>query len=109
MAKGTKTGGRVKGTPNKLTKEIRIILKNLLAKEIKNLPDILEQLEPRERLELIIKIMPYVLPKVRDISHDNNESFDFVGFGQVVLKDKFLSIFTMIMKNYEIKKILNEI
>ncbi len=77
MAKGEKTGGRVKGTPNKLTKEIRIVLKNLMAKEIENLPDILEQLEPRERADLLMKIMPYVLPKVRDISHDNNEPFEY--------------------------------
>lgn len=81
MAKGTKTGGRVKGTPNKLTKEIRIILKNLLAIEIENLPDLLEQLEPRDRWELIMKLMPYVLPKVKDISHDNSEPFDFNVFG----------------------------
>ena len=76
MARGKKTGGRVKGTPNKLTKEIRIVLKNLMAKEIENLSDILEQLEPRERADLIMKIMPYVLPKVRDISHDHNEPFE---------------------------------
>ena len=77
MAKVTKTGGRVKGTPNKLTKEIRIILKNILAKEIENFPNILQQLEPHVRMEIVIKILPYVLPKVKDISHDNNEPFDF--------------------------------
>jgi len=31
MAKGTKTGGRTKGTPNKLTTELRASLKNILA------------------------------------------------------------------------------
>ena len=77
MAKGTKTGGREKGTPNKLTKEIRIILKNILAKEIENLPQILEHLEPRERAELLIKIFPFVLPKVRNIRQENNEPIDF--------------------------------
>ena len=77
MAKGTKTGGRMLGTPNKLTKEIRIVLKNLLAKEIENLPDVLEQLEPRERADLLIKLIPYVLPKVKEISYDNGEPLDF--------------------------------
>jgi len=77
MAKGIKTGGRVKGTPNKLTKEIRIVLKNLVAKEIENLPDILEQLESREKLDLMIKILPYVLPKVNNVKYDNGEPIDF--------------------------------
>ena len=36
---------------------------------------LLIDLDSNEKLEIIIKLMPYVLPKVRDISHDNNEPF----------------------------------
>ena len=34
MAKGYKSGGRKKGTPNKLTKEIRTVLKDIIYYEI---------------------------------------------------------------------------
>lgn len=81
MAKRTKTGGRVRGTPNKLTKEIRVVLKSVIAKEIESLPDLLKDLEPRERLELIIKLMPYVVPKVQSVNHSVGEPFDFDVFG----------------------------
>lgn len=77
MAKGKKTGGRVKGTPNRLTKEIREILKNLIFTELENFQTYFDELEPKEKMEIVYKLMPYVLPKVKDISHDNNEPIDF--------------------------------
>lgn len=63
-----KTGGRLKGTPNKITKESRAILSEIVSNEIDNLPELLEQLEPRERAFVIIKLMPYVMPKMNDES-----------------------------------------
>jgi len=73
MAKGYKSGGRKKGTPNKLTKELRSILKDVLYEEIEALQERLDALKPKERLELIIKLMPYALPKVTSVSHTINE------------------------------------
>ncbi len=73
MAKGIKTGGREQGTPNKLTKELRSILKNILAKEMETIPDNLEKLEPKDRLEMTIKLIPYVLPKIEPVSMDKGE------------------------------------
>jgi hypothetical protein len=73
MAKGIKTGGREQGTPNKLTKELRSILKNILAKEMETIPDNLEKLEPKDRLEMTIKLIPYVLPKIETVSMDKGE------------------------------------
>ncbi len=73
MALGEKTGGRTKGTPNRLTKELRSLLKNILHIELERIQEYLEQLEPKERLEIIIKMMPYVLPKIKDESHTINE------------------------------------
>ena len=64
MAKGVKTGGREKGTPNRLTKELRRVLKDLLYHELKNLPEHLNSLEPKDRLELVVKLLPYVIPKM---------------------------------------------
>lgn len=71
---GNKYGGREKGTPNKLTKEIRKILNNIVHKELEKVEENLNTLEPKQRLEILIKLMPYVLPKVESISDSDLES-----------------------------------
>ncbi|MDG1934656.1 MAG: hypothetical protein P8I52_07180 [Flavobacteriales bacterium] len=71
---GKKYGGREKGTPNKLTKEIRKILNDIIHKELEKAEENLNTLEPKQRLELLIKLMPYVLPKVESISDSDSES-----------------------------------
>ena len=73
---GKKYGGRQKGTPNRLTKELRTILKNVLYNELENIEELLESLEPKERVELVIKLIPFILPKVNRIGHTYNEPFD---------------------------------
>lgn len=70
-----KTGGREQGTPNRLTKDLRNILKSVIEKELNNLPALLEKLEPERRAELVIKLMPYIFPKVENIPMDKNESW----------------------------------
>jgi len=74
---GKKFGGREKGTPNKLTKELRTVLKDLIYDELNSLGKRLEKLEPKERVELIIKLMPYVFPKLEKISHTTNEPMEW--------------------------------
>jgi hypothetical protein len=74
---GKKYGGRQKGTPNRLTKELRTILKDVLYNELEKIEELLESLEPKERLELIIKVLPFILPKVDKICHTYNEPIDF--------------------------------
>ena len=74
---GVKYGGRQKGTPNKLTKELRSVLKDILYQELEQIQERLDALKPKERVELIIKLMPYVLPKVTSISHTTNETLDW--------------------------------
>ncbi len=61
---GKKTGGRVAGTPNRITTELRKTLKTVVASELESLPGTLEQLQPKERLELLIKLLPFCMPKV---------------------------------------------
>ena len=61
---GKKFGGREAGTPNKLTKEIRAALKNILHQEIELLTEHFQKLETKDRLEFLIKLLPFALPKV---------------------------------------------
>ena len=67
MAKGFKTGGRELGTPNKTTSELRRVLKHMVDDELQNLQDNINELEPKERIELLIKLLPYVMPKVQTV------------------------------------------
>lgn len=66
---GKKYGGREAGTPNRLTKELRAALKNILHQEIELLPEHFEKLDPKDRLELLVKLLPFALPKVEPESY----------------------------------------
>jgi len=72
MAKGFKTGGRSKGTPNKLTSETKELLHSVVNSEIKNLPDRLNELDTKDRLNLIAKFLPYILPKETELIEDKD-------------------------------------
>lgn len=63
-----KVGGRAKGVPNKNTIELRLILREVLEEEIKNLPTYLHAItDHKAKLELLIKLMPFVFPKMQSI------------------------------------------
>ena len=72
-----KYGGRKKGTPNRLTKEVRAVLKELVFDEISQVQFHFEKLDPKERIELLIKLMPFVCPKIQPASYNLNEPIDF--------------------------------
>ena len=74
---GKKYGGRQKGTPNRLTKELRVLLKDIMYQELEEVQERFSLLEPKQRIELIIKLMPYIMPKVNSISHTTNEPLDW--------------------------------
>ena len=67
-----KTGGRKAGTLNKVTKDIRLLLKDLINQEIESFPTYLSTLSPKDRMEVLVKILPYVLPKQTDISFSDS-------------------------------------
>ena len=62
MAKGYKTGGRQIGTPNKRT-AITENIEDMVLKEFNKIPAYIESLNNKERLEFIIKLLPYAVPK----------------------------------------------
>lgn len=51
------------------TLDLRDRLKLLLDRELECLPDLLEGLEGKERLDAILKLMPLVLPKAKPVNH----------------------------------------
>ena len=62
MAKGYKTGGRQIGTPNKRT-AITENIEDMVLQEFEKIPAYIESLNNKERLEFIIKLLPYAVPK----------------------------------------------
>jgi hypothetical protein len=68
MAAGKKTGGRKAGTPNKLTFETRQLLVNALADEFEQLPELLKELKPAERIDAICKLSKFALPAIAPVS-----------------------------------------
>ena len=80
--KGTiKTGGRQKGSPNKVTSAVKECISKMLTDYTNSetfLKDFAE-LEPKERLMIAEKLMNYVVPKmqsvaVEDINKDKNST-----------------------------------
>jgi len=61
----------------KTTKEIRTVLKTVINKELLNIETLFEGLPPKERLEIIVKLIPYVLPKVDNVNYSLGEPLDF--------------------------------
>lgn len=57
---------------------LRVNLKEILHKELEKLPEYLEGLEPRQKLNYLCKLMPYVLPKVQTVDSEKGENeFNF--------------------------------
>lgn len=50
-----------------LTMGLRDTLKAIMQNEIEKLPETLEALEPKERINVVCKLMPYVFPKVEAV------------------------------------------
>jgi hypothetical protein len=61
-----KTGGRVAGTPNKITHELREVLKQVVEDEVNELPNLLKELNPDERVGVLVKLLYLVVPKPVD-------------------------------------------
>jgi hypothetical protein len=55
---------------------MRTILKGIIAKELSLIPETLAKLEPEKRADLVIKLLPYVLPKVEAVTMSEGEPFD---------------------------------
>ena len=73
MAKGIKTGGRKKGTPNKKTTELMELLGNY--NPVKRLIEIAK--DENTSLDMQVKInldlLPYIYPKRKSIDMNSNE------------------------------------
>lgn len=67
--KGVRYGGRQKGTPNKATASIREAVDNVLGGYMNNgqMLEDFKVLDAKERLEIAIKLMQFVAPKMKSV------------------------------------------
>ncbi len=87
MARGIKTGGRTVGTPNKTTSEIREHFQNLITENLGQLNQDLKELEPLQRLKMIIELSKFVVPtlKATDLKFsDNEERFNEIVITRII-------------------------
>ena len=74
MAKGMKTGGRTKGTPNKLTNSTRETLADVLNDyTIESLKSDLSDLTPYERIKVIANLYRFALPPIKPEAPEDNK------------------------------------
>lgn len=78
--KGKKTGGRTKGTPNKTTAAMKDVIKDIVSAYMSNevideknmnerhFAADLARLEPKDRLDAMIKLMAFVTPKPQSVA-----------------------------------------
>lgn len=71
--KGQKTGGRKKGSCNRVTKDTRAFIGKLLDSQGDTLFDDFARIEPYQRLNLLERLLPYICAKVKD-QNDNQMS-----------------------------------
>ncbi len=67
--KGVRYGGRQKGTPNKATASIREAVDNVLGGYMNSglMLEDFKVLDSKERLEIAIKLMQFVAPKMKSV------------------------------------------
>ena len=62
----SKEGGRAKGTPNKVTHDLRTWIKMILDENIERVKDDFESLESKDRLIIFEKLLQYVIPRKKE-------------------------------------------
>jgi hypothetical protein len=62
-----KTGGRTKGTPNRVTTDLRTWINELLDSNREQIIKDLKQLEPQQRVMFFEKLLCYSLPKLQSV------------------------------------------
>lgn len=59
--------GRPKGVPNKISRDIKEFLKDIVEKNMSQIKKDIKELEPKDRLLILEKFMQYIIPKQKTV------------------------------------------
>lgn len=65
-----KVGGRKKGKQNRSTAEIKTAFQNLLSANVDQMEEDLKTLQPRERLQVLLKLSDFILPRIQSVQSE---------------------------------------
>ena len=82
MAAGFKTGGRQKGTPNKITAEVKEKIQSVVEESLESLN--LHLCTNAERIKLIEIGLKYLLPTMKHIEGSHEASLNSIDFKSVL-------------------------
>jgi hypothetical protein len=105
MAQGIKTGGRQKGTPNKLTAEIKERLAAIISEATDNLK--LEDCSSAEKIRLIEVGLKYLLPTMKQVDNIHNDALQ--RFEVEVIGGQGENVFKRIVENIRFENDAGEI
>jgi hypothetical protein len=78
-----KLGGRKKGTPNKVSSDLRNRIKLFLDNNFEQLEKDISELQPADRVRFLIKLMEFVVPKQQNMQLSGQDKTECI---QVVFK-----------------------
>jgi hypothetical protein len=66
-----KTGGRTKGTPNRLTSDIKPLIADFVSGELEHLMSNIAMMPDDKRTDVLLRLLPYVVPKAQPVDATN--------------------------------------
>lgn len=73
---GNKTGGRQKGTLNKTTINLKNTINGIVERQFETLESDLQGLDGRDKINFVLKLIEYILPKQREQKINFNDLTD---------------------------------
>ena len=69
MSRG-KAGGRTAGVPNRVTADVRNMVKSIIEENMGQLQQDIASLSPKDRVMVMEKLLQYVIPKIQAVEFD---------------------------------------
>jgi hypothetical protein len=99
--------GRPKGIPNKKTTELREKISRLIEENWATIQKDIDQLEPKERLNFLEKLMGYTLPKLQSVQVESDQNLGAETITIFKLPDNGRGFDVKSMSTEELKAIVN--
>lgn len=72
--KGVKTGGRVAGSQNKATADLRNVVRKIIEDNMGQLQADIASLPPKDRVVIMEKLLQYTIPKIQAVEFDASKT-----------------------------------